>query len=285
MSDVSQLLKSFATVQREFRELAQEPAPELGSLSPDITMDELMEKLAAVHSPRPSIGCRLHHWDPELEHFRVDAVCEGEPCKLGIYEPLDVRTGGRAHVFFHKLYKTRYAQPGQKRTEAPERQFGVNYSDMFPKKEINPLLDAFKRNATLAGELVASARDRLAPVLPAATLATKNDHHRWIFTMYDVAWRAPLDSPGAAMRYIPMHGLNAFMKTDESVLYDLDYLRSTPWSEVEARLDKNGWGRYSHFEECYSAWQTELPEYYASRLDDVAFASDKAIDWLVERLA
>ena len=74
------------------------------------------------------------------------------------------------------------------------------------------------------------------------------------------------------------------MQTDESIPYDRDHIRSTPWAEVERRLDKNRWGSFVNFKEPYAAWGVELPEYYASRIDDIAQSSDGAIDWIVKRL-
>jgi hypothetical protein len=75
----------------------------------------------------------------------------------------------------------------------------------------------------------------LVSTFPAETLATKDNFHRWIFTVYDVAWRMPSGSPQGATRYIPVMGFGPFMTTDESVVYNLDHIRSTPWSEVRRK--------------------------------------------------
>lgn len=269
-SDLPDILRSLAAIQLELRKLIPVAVPGGGTRAPSSPRDEI---LTGYLGQCPVLGCRLLHWNPELADFRV-------------YQPLDVRIGGKPHVFFAKLYKTKYCQPGPPRSDSAtaERQFGVTYSDSRPKREVTPTLDAFKQCATEAGELVASAKEGLGPVLPAETLAAKNDLHRWIFTVYDVAWQAPPGSPRAATRYIPMIGLDGFMSTDESVIYDLDYLRSTPWSEVERRFDKNGRGNFSHFAGPYASWSTELPQYYASRIDDIVQASDWTIDWLVKEL-
>lgn len=231
------------------------------------------------------LGCRLFHWNPELEDAWVDVIYNGRPERFKVYWPFNRRVGGRPHVFFEKVYKTNYLAPGRPRSGAgPERQFGITYPGLRPKPEVKPLLDAFKQCASAAGALVASVKERLAPALPAATLAAKQDLHRWIFTVYDIAWGNPPGSPLAATRYIPLQGFDAGMRTDESMLYDLDHLRSTPWAAVERRLDPNRRGTAVHLKEAYESWGVELPEYYASRIDDIVRASDLAIDWLVEQL-
>lgn len=233
------------------------------------------------------LGCRLLHWNPELEKFRAEVVFHERPASFIVYQPLDVRIDSKPHVFFTKVYKTEYAKSPQSRSDTSilERQYGITYSDFYSKRELRPVLDAFKRCAKEAGVLVASVKDRLASALPAETLLVKDSFHRWIFTVYDVAWSAPAGSPKAATRYIPMMGFGPFMTTDESILYDLDHIRSTPWSEVERRLDKNGWGYYSHFKESYASWGEKLPEYFASRINDIVQASDATIDWLQNQLA
>jgi hypothetical protein len=231
-------------------------------------------------------GCRLLHWNPELEDFRVEVVVEDQPSSCQVYGPLDRRCGSRPHVFFEKLHKVKYTAPGQSRSgPVPERQFGITYSDVQPKREVKPLLDAIKQCAAQAGALVASASEQFTSILPAETLAAKQDLHRWIFTVYDIAWKKPPGSPLSATRYIPVQGLDAGMQTEESILYDLDHIRSTPWSTLEQRLDKNRWGSFAHFKEPYAAWGVELPMCYASRIDDIAQSSDWAIDWLVKQLA
>jgi hypothetical protein len=75
------------------------------------------------------------------------------------------------------------------------------------------------------------------------------------------------------------------MGTDESIVYDLDHLRATPWAEVERRWDKNRRMYLAHLQKPYESWSVELPPYFASRIDDLVRASDWAIDWLMKQLA
>jgi len=270
-SDSSNIVQAFTAIQAELRKL---PRPE-----------ESRSIKSLARWAGKIFGCRLLHWNPELENFRVEVIVQGQPASLSVYGPLDRRWGGRPHVFFEKLYKAKYTAPGQSEAgPSPERQFGITYSDNRPKRELKPLLDAFKECATEAGTLVASVQERLASQLPAQTLAAKQDLHRWIFTVYDIAWRQPSGSPLRATRYIPVQGLDAGMQTDESILYDLEHLRATPWSAVERRLDPNGWGSVVNFKEPYASWNVELPEYYGSRIDNIVQSSDWAIDWLVKHL-
>jgi hypothetical protein len=230
-------------------------------------------------------GCRLLHWNPELEHVTVDVVFDGESESLNVYTShLDDRVGGHPHVFFHKLHKTKYGEPGG--SGSAERRFGITYSTIrYPKSEVKPLLESLTQSAARAGALVANVPEQLAGRLSAATLAAKQDLHRWIFTVYDIAWGKPSGSRLKATRYIPVQGLDESMRTDESVIYDLARIRSTPWSKVERRLDPNGWGDFVHLKEPYASWSVELPQYYASRIDDIVQASDWAIDFLVKELA
>jgi len=288
-TDQADVIRSLASIQEELRKLPRASVGRAAVSPPSragAATGGYLKGLAGVALRGNVFGCRLLHWDPELEKFRAEVIRQGQPASYIVYRPLDVRIGGKPHVFFAKVYKAKY-KPGQSRSApaAVERQFGITYSGLQPKREVTPLLDAFKRCATEAGEIVASVKDRLASVLPAETLATKDSFHRWIFTVYDVAWRAPADSPRVATKYIPIEGFGPFMTTDESVLYDPTYIRSTPWSEVERRLDKNGWGTFSHFEASYVSWGEKLPEYFASRIDDIVEASDWTIDWLLSQLA
>jgi hypothetical protein len=270
-SDDSAVIQSFAAIQAELRKLPRPEEPR--------TVKSLARWAGKI------FGCRLLHWNPDLENVRVEVIVQGQPASLSVYGPLDRRCGSRPHVFFDKLFKVKYTAPGQSGAgPVRERQFGITYSDSRPKRELKPLLDAFKKCATQAGALIASAKERLACELPAETLATKQDLHRWIFAVYDIAWRQPPGSPLRATRYIPVQGLDAGMQTDESILYDIEHLRATPWTAVERRLDPNRWGSAVNFKEPYASWGVELPEYYASRIDDIAQSSDWAIDWLVERL-
>jgi hypothetical protein len=263
-SGLSDARDSLTAIQLELRELARDAAAHSGT-----------------RPSMPIFGCRLLHWNPELENFRA------EPTGCIVYQPLDVRVDGKTHVFFLRVYKTKYAKSGQKRNEPglPERQYGITYRQFDPKSEVIRIHDAFKRCATQAGALVGSVQERLASVLPSETLATKNDLHRWIFTVYDVAWHAPADSPRSATRYIPMTGFDPSMNTDESVIYDLDHIRSTPWRKVERRLDRNRWGSFSHFKQAYASWSEKLLEYYASRIDDIIQASRWSIDWLINQVS
>jgi hypothetical protein len=41
----------------------------------------------------------------------------------------------------------------------------------------------------------------------------------------------------------------------------------------------------AHLRQPYESWGVELPQYFASRIDDFVRASDWAIDWLVKQLA
>lgn len=288
-SDLSRVLDSFAAIQGELRKLM----PAAGASDVDAVTAPAFDNQATdfvigvgLALTRNLFGCRLLHWNPDLANFRSEIVLRGRPGSFIVYRPLDVRIGGRTHVYFAKVYKTKYLKPGQPRS-APgvvERQFGITYSGFRSKRELTPVLDAFKRCAAEAGQLVAFVNERLGDVLPTETLAAKDSFHRWIFTVYDVAWKAPPGSPQAATKYIPMKGFDEFMRTDESVLYDLDHLRSTPWSEVERRLDKHGWRTVAPFEGPYASWSKELPEYYASRIDDIVQASYWTIGWLVKEL-
>lgn len=287
-ADHSDIVSSLVAIQQQLRKL---PRANMGraTVSPTSQGGDptggYLKGLAGAALRGNVLGCRLLHWDPELEKFRAEVIHRGQPASFIVYRPLDVRIGSKPHVFFAKVYKTKY-KPGQSRSApaAAERQFGITYSGLQPKREVTPILDAFKRCATEAGEIVASVSDRLVSNLPVETLATKDRFHRWIFTVYDVAWRAPSGSPQAATRYIPIEGFGPFMTTDESVLYDLGHIRSTPWSVVEGRLDVNGWGSFSHFKESYASWGEKLPEYFASRIDDIVQASDWTIDWLLSQL-
>lgn len=285
-SNAPDLLPELAALQTELRKIfaAGGGAPSTSSAGDRIRTD-LPTRPVGRARPGIVLGCRLFHWNPDLENVLVDVVHEGQPARFKVYGPFNRRCGSRPHVFFEKVYKTKYATPGQARPgPTPEREFGITYADVRPKSEIKPLMDAFKRCVGEAGALVAAARERLAPVLPAETLAAKQDLHRWIFTVFDIAWRKPDGSPLAATRYIPVEGFDAGMGTNESILYDLDYIRSTPWPELDRRMDRNRWGTFAHLKEPYAAWGVELPEYYASRIDDIVRASDWAIDWLVKQL-
>lgn len=262
--ELSDILGSLASIQTDLRGLIS-----------------ITESGAGFRRPLKRIGCRLLHWSPKLEHFRA------ETSGYSVYQPFDIRVGSRPHVFFTKVYKTRYITPEQKRSdsELPERQFGITYTNLLlSKSELAPTLDGFKKCAIQAGALVGSIQGRLESVLPPQTLAAKNDLHRWIFTVYDVAWEATANSDRSATKYIPVTGFDASMHTEESLLYDLKHLRTTRWKKVERRLDPKRHGEYSHLKDCYASWSKELPEYYGSRLDDVIQASDWAIDWLLKKL-
>lgn len=259
-SDNSDPYSALNAIQLELRELARDA-----------------EAHSGTRPSRPMLGCRLLHWNPELEHFRT------EQTGFVVYEPLDVRIGGKPHVFFMRVYKTKYMGPRQQRTEPglPERQYGITYRDFDPKSEVTRIHDAFKDCATRAGEFVGLHMERLVSYLPPQTLAAKNDLHRWIFTVYDCAWLAPSGSPHSATRYIPVAGFDAAMKTEESILYDLDHLRSTPWRKAKRRIHSD----LSHLKDAYAHWSVELPVYYASRIDDVIQASDWTIDCLIGKLS
>ncbi len=249
--------------------------------------------------PLSALGCRLLHWNPAL----------GQPDEGGgqFYLPLDSRSGGgKAKLFFAKVYKAQYAAATDLGTA--ERQFGLTYSKWdYSKASIDPHLKTFLRCAEQAGALVASAGDRVGSLVTAATVAVKNDFHRWIFAVYDMAWgnapdgplrpryqrlawhappapRNPPDAPLRAMRYIPLDGFNAYLERDESILYDREHIRSVPWSEVRARLAPNYAVAPDHLEVPYRSWQEKLPEYYASDLDDIVRASVQAVDLLSARL-
>lgn len=58
-------------------------------------------------------GCRLLHWNPELDNFRVEVVIEGRPSSCQVYGPLDRRCGSRPHVFFEKLHKVKYERTAE----------------------------------------------------------------------------------------------------------------------------------------------------------------------------
>ena len=235
--------------------------------------------------PRMALGCRLLHWDPELEKVRSPSKLYPEKEGYAVYWPLDWRSGpsGKPKVFFVKVHKSKYAPVAG--ADTAERQFGMTYSKLlFSKASIDPFLKSFTACAERAGTLLASAGERLAGVVPPSTFAVKNPLHRWIFAVHDVAWTTAPDTPLRAVRYIPVEGFNNFMGRDESILYDLDHLRSVPWSRVKPRLDPNNWGSADHLEAPYLGWQEKLPEYYASRLDDIAHASELAIGWVMHRL-
>jgi hypothetical protein len=102
--------------------------------------------------------------------------------------------------------------------------------------------------------------------------------------VYDIAWKKPEGSPLSATRYIPLTGFDAHLHTNESTLYDLAHFRAVPWSDFERTADPNGWGTAASLREPYESWGVELPEYYASRIDDIALSSDWAIDWLIKQL-
>jgi hypothetical protein len=276
-SNFAEIVQSFAAVQAELRQIPTTGS--VGEFSPSSSggddFDDLLEGMLETEQRGTILGCRLFHWNPDLENIRQS---------FGVYfSHLDCRVGSKPCVFFEKLYKIKYTASGQPRSgPTAERQFGISYSGLQPKREVKPLLDAFKNCATRAGALVTRINDRLSADLAAETLAAKQDLHRWIFTVYDIAWAKPSGSPLVATRYIPVQGLDAAMRTDESVRYDIEHLRSTPWSRVKRRLDR--WGGPVNLKDAYASWREKLPEYYASRIDDIVQASDWAIDWLVKRL-
>jgi hypothetical protein len=287
VSDIPDILRSFAAIQLELRKLPMGTGDsEFSTSSPgDNSVTDYLNGLAGTFIGGQVLGSLLFHWNPELENVRVEVMRKEKIRKYGIYFEFPRWSMGRSHVSFDKLYKTKYASAGSDVCGPPlERRFGVTYSGLQPKNQVKLVLDAFKQCAKDAGTLLASVREQLASVLPAETLAARSPLHRWIFTLYDAAWNAPSDSPQAATKYIPLQKLNQFMRTDESVLYDPDYLRSTPWSEVERRLDPDGRGDYAHYKDYYASWCKELPEYYASRIDDVVQASVWTIDWIVNEL-
>lgn len=284
--DLAEVRQSWIAIQAEFRKLPMLPTEGRPPLAEAAARGPLSLLRAAMARPLggPAFGCRLFHWNPELEQVRVDAVCEGRPVQYGIYfSHLTSRVGGKPHAHFHKLHKAAYAEPGSAGPNA-ERQFGVTYSDLVAKSETKPHLDAIKKSATEAGALIALVRDRLASVLPAATLFAKNDLHRWIFTVYDIAWRNPPDSPLSATKYIPIEGMNEFLGTNERIVYDLERVRATPWSDVERGWEMHRRRDFAHFKEAYASWGETLPVYFASRIDDFVRASDLAIDWLAKQL-
>lgn len=270
-SNLSDTLRFLASIQADLRgiPIAGRVTHRRSSRADD---DDFLEGLMEVMRRKTLLGCLLFHWNKgRLESSKF------------YHSHLDQRTGGKPHVFFERLYKTEYAAPGESRTgPAAERQFGISYSGLHPKREMEPLLEAFKRCATRAGAVVASIKESLAAVVPAATLAAKQDLQRWIFTVYDVAWRNPSKKQLGARRYIPVEALDASMRTDESVIYDLENIRATPWSRVKRRLDR--WGAAANLKGLYASWREKLPEFYASRIDNIVKASDLAIAWLVKYL-
>jgi hypothetical protein len=229
--------------------------------------------------PVSTLGCRFLHWDPELQKVR-------SPSKsFPVYWPLDWRSGGpKPKVLFAEIHKAKYAAIAG--DGVVERQFGITYSKAFySRKTLDPLLKAFTECAEQLGALTASAKP-LASLFPQATMAVKNNMHRWVFSIFEVAWKNPPESPLSAIKYIPLQGFDSHMKRDESIFYDLDHIRSIPWSQIKLHLDPNQCqvGRFDHFESHYLSWQEKLPEYYASRLNDIVRASDLAIDWVIQRL-
>jgi hypothetical protein len=176
------------------------------------------------------------------------------------------------------------------------------------KAKIDPVLKSFQTCAEQAGAIVASRRDRLASLVPETTLAIKNDFHRWIFAVYDLAWsfvperplrpeyqrlswsattepkRGPRDAPLRSNRYIPLGAFNRWMERDETLLYDEEYLRSLPWSDVRARLIADSLVEPDFLEAPYRSWQERLPEYFSSRFHDIALASIKALDRILKRI-
>jgi hypothetical protein len=279
ISAQQEIVDALAGVQAELRKIPiEKPKPQPLKLPPpygNLFADKLSGMLSMVMGGK-LLGSRLLHWIPEKQ--------QEQP---GVYMDLDARRGGHAHAFFEKLYKVRYRRPDQPRKgpDVVERQFGITYIGWDSKRKAAPALDPFKQCAAQAGELVGRAKEHLAAALPEETLAAKDDLHRWIYTVFDLAWKKPPESPLSAVRYIPVQAMDQFMRTDESIVYDLDSIRAMPWTDVVRRLDPNNRGWLDNLAGPYASWREQLPQYYASRIDDMVEASDWTIDWLIGKLA
>ena len=134
----------------------------------------------------------------------------------------------------------------------------------------------------LAGEAGACFRGNYAPLLPRVareSVERTEDDLRWLWLLFDLAWRNEIGSPLQAERRVWWDCENG---DHRRVKYDLDFLKELQELRRERTgQTSEGQGRRQTYPE---EWLEHPPQFFYSELPDVFAASVYAIDQLLAEL-